>query len=328
MDTISVDTGKQQQHAPTRLPGTCDLSVVVPVHNEQENIVPLYERIVKCLERKQLAFTVIFVDDGSADDSGAVLEQLASHDSRIVVIELSRNFGQQAAIRAGLEYAIGAATVIMDADLQDPPELLAELIAKWKRGYEVVYAVRARREHVLKDKFYKIFYRLLRAAADTPVVLDSGDFCLLDRMVVDAIRRLPERTDFLRGIRSWVGFRHIGVPYERDSRHDGKSSYSLLRLTGLAVDGLVSCSRIPLRVASLLGITISLASGGMGVFYLVKKVTVGLNPPGFATLIVSVLFLAGVQLIVLGIIGEYIGRIFDEVRGRPHYIVRRVVRSD
>jgi glycosyltransferase involved in cell wall biosynthesis len=304
------------------------LSVVVPIYNEEENLALLSSRLTRVLEATQLAYEVILVDDGSKDKSLEILRQIAARDSHVVVVELARNFGHQVAISAGLDQARGNAVVIMDADLQDPPELLPDLLAKWRDGYQVVYAVRSqRKENWLKRTAYATFYRLLQRVANIDIPLDTGDFCLMDRKVVDVLVAMPERNRFIRGIRSWVGLNQIGIPYERAAREAGQPKYTFTRLLLLALDGFVSFSHAPLRVASLVGIGISVFSFFMAIVYSVQRMTLGLNPPGFATLVVAVFFLAGIQLITIGVMGEYIGRIFDEVKQRPRYVVRQITRA-
>lgn len=303
-----------------------DVSVVLPVYNEEDNIPVLYSRITSVLEKMGMEHEVIFVDDGSEDKSPALLDALATKDSHVMVVGLARNFGHQAAITAGLDHARGKAVIVMDADLQDPPEMLPQLIAKWREGYDVVYAIREQRpEGWLKRAAYATFYRLLQHVANIEIPLDSGDFCIMSRQVVDQLIRMPERNRFMRGIRSWVGLNQVGVPYRRDARHAGRPKYTLSRLMVLALDGLISFSHTPLRIASLSGLIISMLSFLLAVFYTVKKLTTGLGPPGFPTLVVAIFFLAGIQLITIGVIGEYIGRIFDEVKQRPLYVVRRIV---
>lgn len=305
------------------------LSVVIPVYNEAENLALLYSRLVRVLEGEKLDFEIIFVDDGSVDSSVEHLNKLADRDKRVLVLELARNFGHQVAITAGLDYARGNAIAVMDADLQDPPEILPSFIAKWREGHDVVYAIREqRKEGWFKRTSYKTFYRLLRRVASIDIPLDAGDFCVMDRRVVDLLQSMPERTRFIRGIRSWVGLRQVGLPFERHARHAGESKYSVGRLMILALDGLVSFSFVPLRVITGLGIGVSAISMLMAIFFFVKKLLYGLSPPGFAALIVSMFFLAGIQLITLGVIGEYIGRIFEESKKRPHYVLRRVNISD
>jgi glycosyltransferase involved in cell wall biosynthesis len=302
-----------------------DLSLVIPVYNEQENLQLLYGRLCEALEPISITFEIIFINDGSRDESMSILKELGSTDRRVCIIDLSRNFGHQVAISAGLDYARGHGVIIMDADLQDPPEVLPQFIAKWQEGYDVVYAIRnSRKENWIKCKLYSIFYRLLQRIANIEIPLDAGDFCIMDRRVVDELNGMPERGRFVRGLRSWIGLRQTGLVYERKARNAGQSKYTFSRLVYLALDGLVSFSFLPLHLITLLGFGVSALSILLAIFYAIKKLTVGLNPPGFATTIVAILFLAGVQLITIGVIGEYVGRIFEEVKHRPLYIVRRI----
>ena len=302
-----------------------ELSVVIPVYNEEENIPVLYSRLVAVLDAEHIDFEIVFVDDGSYDDSLRRLKELEATEKRVVVIELARNFGHQVAITAGLDFARGKAIAVMDADLQDPPEVLPDFIAKWREGYEVVYAIRERRKETwLMRTSYATFYRLLRHVANIDIPLDAGDFCVMDRRVVDLLKSMPERSRFIRGIRSWVGLNQIGLPFERHARHAGTTKYSVGRLMLLALDGLISFSYLPLRIITVLGISVSFLSMLMAIFFFVKKLLYGLSPPGFASIMVSIFFLAGIQLITLGVIGEYVGRIFEEAKKRPIYILRRV----
>ena len=313
-----------REPAPAR---ALDLSVVLPVHDESANIPPLHERLSAVLRALDVTYELIFVDDGSRDGSAALVEQLAANDPHVVLVQLARNFGHQRAVTAGLDHASGRGVVVMDADLQDPPEVLPELVGKWREGYDVVYAVRdSRQEGLVKRAAYWAFYRLLMQVADISIPLDAGDFCLMDRCVVDALATLPERTRFVRGIRSWVGFRQLGVRYDRPARHAGRAKYTISRLVYLALDGLISFSYMPLRLIVCIGFLISAISLAMAAVYAVRKLAGDLNPPGFATLVVAIFFLAGVQLVTLGVVGEYIGRIFEEVKQRPLYVVRRVLR--
>jgi glycosyltransferase involved in cell wall biosynthesis len=301
------------------------LSVVLPVFNERENLPALYERLVRVLDAGNHPYELVFVDDGSRDGSCDVLYALAEGDPRIVVVELARNFGHQIAISAGLDHARGDGVIVMDSDLQDPPEMLPEFIARWREGYDVVYAVRAsRKENLLLRAAYALFYRLLRWIANIDIPLDAGDFCLMDRRVVDVLTAMPERNRFVRGIRSWVGMKQIGLPYDRQGRYAGKPKYTLSRLTYLALDGIVAFSFVPLRIITILGFIISAVSIALAILYTVQRLAFGLTPPGFPTLIVAVFFLAGIQLITIGVIGEYVGRIYEEVKQRPLYVVRRV----
>jgi dolichol-phosphate mannosyltransferase len=302
-----------------------ELSVVVPVFNEQENLPQLYQRLVATLDRVGLVYELILVDDGSRDQSMPIMHELAAADPRVTVIELARNFGHQVAISAGLDHARGHGVIVMDADLQDPPEVLPEFIAKWREGYEVVYAIREKRkENIFKRMAYAAFYRLLQRVAQVEIPLDAGDFCIMDRRIVDLLNGMPERSRFVRGIRSWVGFRQIGMPYERHARHAGRPKYTFTRLLYLALDGLVSFSFLPLRVITALGFVVSALSILLAMAYTIQKITIGLSPPGFATLTVAIFFLAGIQLVTIGVIGEYVGRIFEEVKRRPLYVVRAV----
>jgi glycosyltransferase involved in cell wall biosynthesis len=303
-----------------------ELSVVLPVCNEEENILPLYERLTAVLDAEGVSSEIIFVDDGSTDGSTALLHGLAVDDPRVRLVELARNFGHQVAISAGLDFAQGEAVIVMDADLQDPPEVLPGFIAKWREGHDVVYAIREQRQESWPKRLaYTAFYRMLRQVANVDIPLDAGDFCIMDRRVVNLLQSMPERNRFVRGIRSWVGLRQTGLSYERQARYAGQPKYTFGRLMLLALDGFISFSHTPLRVASLLGLGISLLSFLLAGFYFIKKIVAGLSPPGFATLVVAVFFLAGIQLITIGLMGEYVGRIFDEVKRRPLYVVRRVM---
>lgn len=304
------------------------LSVVIPVFNEQENLRELYRRLIAALERIENNFEILFVDDGSRDASLEILTQLAQNDARVTVIAFARNFGHQAAISAGLDQTRGEGVIVMDADLQDPPEALEQFVAQWRNGHDVVYAVREqRKEGWFKRTSYALFYRLLQRVANIDIPLDAGDFCIMDRRVVDLLVSMPERNRFVRGIRSWVGLDQVGLKYERAARYAGETKYSYGRLMTLALDGFVSFSFAPLRISSLMGIVISILSIILAIFYAVQKITVGLNPPGFATTIVAILFLAGIQLITIGVIGEYVGRIFEEVKRRPLYVTKSIIKQ-
>ena len=320
-----VGGNKAAQSTPEYQP---ELSVVIPVFNEEENITVLHSRLTAVLEGIHIEYEIIFVDDGSNDESLSQLKNLSVRDNRVFVVELARNFGHQVAITAGLDYSQGKAVIVMDGDLQDPPEVLPEFIAKWRKGHDVVYGVRERRkESWLKRAAYAGFYRLLRRIATIEIPLDSGDFCIMDRRVVDLLISMPERNRFVRGIRSWVGLNQSGLPVERQARSAGKPKYTFGRLLLLALDGLISFSYLPLRTITMLGFSISLLSIFAAVFYAVTRLVTGLGPPGFATLVVAVFFLAGVQLITMGVIGEYVGHIFEEVKQRPLYVVRKITRG-
>jgi dolichol-phosphate mannosyltransferase len=323
---VATDDSRHATVAPPAIEP--EISIVIPVYNEEESLPVLYARLLAVMDSAKINFEIVFVDDGSSDRSRQKLTQLEQADNRIVVIELARNFGHQVAITAGLDFARGKAVAVMDGDLQDPPEVLPQFIAKWREGHEVVYAVRERRkESWLMRCCYATFYRLLRRVANIDIPLDAGDFCIMDRRIVDLLKSMPERSRFIRGIRSWVGFRQVGLPFERHARHAGTSKYTVGRLMILALDGLISFSYVPLRVITVLGLSVSLLSLIMAVFFFVKKLIYGLNPPGFAAIITSIFFLAGIQLITLGVIGEYVGRIFEEAKQRPIYTLRRMSRD-
>ncbi|HEV3120772.1 MAG TPA: glycosyltransferase, partial [Isosphaeraceae bacterium] len=305
------------------LDGAPEISVVVPLYNEQDVLAELYKRICVALEAAQFRFEIVFVNDGSRDATPCMLDGIQSTDPRVGVVHLSRNFGHQAAVSAGLDHARGQAVAVIDGDLQDPPELIPEMVAIWRQGNEVVYAVREKRkEGPLKRAGYLLFYRLLRLMSELEIPLDSGDFCLLDRKVVDVLRSLPERLRFIRGLRTYAGFRQVGFRYERPARAAGKPKYSLRGLVTLAVDGLVSFSSYPLHLVTYLGVF----SAGLAllctIWVLYDAFINKTAPRGWASTVVVVLYMSGIQLVSLGIIGEYVRRIFIEAKGRPTYIVR------
>jgi len=302
--------------------GAPELSVVVPLHNEQETLGELHRRLSQALGPLGMSYEILLVNDGSRDATAERIAQLQALDPHLVALHLSRNFGHQAAVTAGLDQARGQAVVIMDGDLQDPPELLPQLVGLWRDGNDVVYAVRRRRqEGVLKRLGYFAFYRLLRALSDLDIPLDSGDFCLMDRQVVDALNRLPERLRFVRGLRSFVGFRQVGLPYDRPAREAGTSKYPLRRLVALAIDGLVSFSSRPLRLVTYLGLASAAAAATLMIWALADALSSHSAPRGWASTIVVVLFMGSIQLISLGIIGEYVRIIFLEAKERPTYLV-------
>ena len=303
-----------------------DLSLVIPIYNEEAVLPELLKRARSALDALGKPWEIVFVDDGSADRSFDMLRDAAGTDPRVKVLSFSRNFGHQTAITAGIEHAAGRAVVVMDGDLQDPPEIIADLVAKWEEGYQVVYAVRRRR----KDGAFKrvacwLFYRLLNRLSYMRIPLDTGDFALMDRRVVDEMKRMTERNRFVRGLRVWTGFKQTPLEYERDERAAGRPKYTFWKLSHLAVDGIFSFSRSPLRLATRLGVIVTILA-----VVLIIKVLIwhffGLmkpdTPPGWTTTVILILFLGGVQLTTIGILGEYVGRIYDEVKRRPLYIVR------
>lgn len=303
-----------------------ELSVVVPVFNEEENIPELYRRLRAVLPQVVQEWEILFVDDGSRDRSWELIRALAAQDPRVRGLRFSRNFGHQMAFAAGLDHARGQAVVIMDADLQDPPELIPELVAKHREGYEVVYAVRVARhgETAFKKLTAKLFYRLLARITAVQIPLDTGDFRLMGPRAVEAFRRLPERHRFTRGLVAWLGFPQTGVPYERAPRHAGTTKYPLRKMLRFALDAITSFSHLPLQLATWLGFVVS----AFAFFYILVVLALklaGISWPGYTSLMAAILFLGGVQLLMVGLLGEYVGRIYDEVKHRPLYLVAEKV---
>jgi glycosyltransferase involved in cell wall biosynthesis len=298
------------------------LSIVVPVYNEAEGIEVFYDRTTRMAESLELDHELVFVDDGSRDGSYDTLRAIAGRDARVRLVKLSRNFGHQIAITAGLDHARGDCVVIIDSDLQDPPEVIPEMVQKWAEGYDVVYGVRRHREGERRMKLLtaSAFYRLLSRLTSVEIPLDVGDFRLLSRRAADHLRQMRETDRFVRGLVSWVGFRQVGVEYERDARYAGETKYPYRKMIKFAVDGITSFSILPLRLATWLGY----AASGFAFLYLISvfiQKWIGMTVQGWATIMVAMMFLGGVQLICLGIVGEYVGRIFNEVKARPIYIV-------
>ncbi len=310
------------------------LSVVVPLYNEEGNVAPLLQRIGGLTERLRGAvdFEIVLVNDGSTDGTLAAIRDEMRRRPHIVLVNLSRNFGHQLAATAGIEIARGDAVVLMDGDLQDPPELVDVFVRKWRQGYDVVYAVRRSRrgESPFKIATARAFYRIIKRLTKVAIPLDTGDFRLMSRRVVEALRRSPERHRFLRGMVSWVGFNQVAIEYDRDVRLTGKTKYPLPKMIRFAMDGITSFSDIPLRFASYFGFTVSAVAFIYALIVVAFKLF-SLKPPGYtpgwASTIVAVLFLGGVQLMSLGILGEYLGRVYDEVKGRPLYLISDIERS-
>jgi len=301
-----------------------ELSVVVPFFNEQENVRELHRRLSRSLEELDIPYEIVFIDDGSRDETPELIDALQRDDPRLTVLHLSRNFGHQPALTAGIDRAQGRAVMILDGDLQDPPELIGRFVEAWRSGFDVVYAVRTRRkEGPIKRAGYFLFYRLLNAISDLDIPLDSGDFCLMDRKVVDALKGLPEQSRFIRGLRTFIGFRQVGLEYERDARTAGSPKYTLADLVRLATDGLVSFSSYPLRLVTYLGLLTGLGALGMIAWVLFDAFVRHSAPRGWASLSAIVLLIGSVQLICLGIIGEYVRLIFLETKGRPTYVLGR-----
>jgi glycosyltransferase involved in cell wall biosynthesis len=301
------------------------ISIVIPVLNEAANLQRLIGRLTPVLDALGTgAWELVFVDDGSTDDTLAELRRLNAADARIRAISFSRNFGKEIALAAGLRYAGGDAVIIMDADLQHPPEVLSQFVARWREGYEVVYGQRLDRntDGALRRLVSVAFYKLFNALVKTDIPAGAGDFRLLDRKAVDAMNRIKESARFNKGLFSWIGFKSIGVPYTVAAREGGGGSrWNVRRLVHFALDGLTSFSTLPLRISTLLGLAVSTFAFLYVAVFVVKTLIFGIDIPGFPTLVVSVLMLSGVQLIVLGIIGEYLGRVYEEVKSRPLYLV-------
>jgi dolichol-phosphate mannosyltransferase len=305
------------------------LSLVIPVLNEEAVIPELERRLVEFLAVVGVTWEVVFVDDGSTDRSRELLRTLAERDPRFGLVALSRNFGHQLAITAGLDHAHGEAVVVMDADLQDPPEVVGEMLARYREGFDVVYGVRRRRhdETWFKRTTAAAFYRLLRAMVGVPIQLDAGDFRLMSRRVVVALRSLSEAHRFVRGMVAWVGFRQTAVLYDRPGRFAGETHYPLRRMIRFAVDGMTSFSAFPLRIATYLGILAGALGIGTAAWVVVAKLSGAYAVPGWATIMVAVCLAASAQLLMTGILGEYVGRIYEEVKRRPLYLVAEAVNA-
>jgi len=301
-------------------------SIIIPIYNE-ENILPeLHQRLEKVAAHLDGPVEVILIDDGSKDRSFEIMKELHARDPRIKSVRLSRNFGHQIAISAGLDLAGGTAVILMDGDLQDPPELLPEMIARWKEGNQVVYTVKkSRKENKLKRFAFKSFYRILHALSTVEIPMDAGNFSLLDRRVVDILRKMPERNRYISGLRAWSGFRQTAVYYDRDPRFAGKPQMSLGRLVQLALDGIFSFSNVPLRLAIYLGLATAFLSFGIGLWAISARLFTDKAVLGWASTIISILFVGGMILFTLGVIGEYISRIYEEVKNRPLYVVQETV---
>ena len=301
-----------------------EISIVVPMHNEAATIESLFSRLQIQLKKLDIHYEIICVNDGSTDDTLATLIKQQEQDPHIKLIDLSRNFGKEVALSAGLDYSPGAAVIPIDADLQDPPELLPEMIAKWREGYDVVYATRRSRqdESVVKKTTANLFYRLLNRISEIEIPRNTGDFRLLDRCVVDALKRMPERNRFMKGLFAWVGFKQTAIYFDRDPRLDGETSWNYLKLWRLAIDGITSFSATPLKIWSYVGLFLSLSALAYAAFLFIRVLVDGVDVPGYASMMVVILFMGGMQLITLGVMGEYLGRIFTEVKGRPLYLVK------
>lgn len=301
-----------------------EISVIVPLYNESEGIEYLFARLIPVLEGLHTNYEIICINDGSQDDTLSKLIKYWQRNPAIKIVNLSRNFGKEIALTAGIDYASGAAVIPLDADLQDPPELIVQLIAKWREGYDVVYGTRRSRqgETWLKRITAQVFYRTIGRMSHVPIPANTGDFRLLDRKVVSAIKRLPERTRFMKGLFAWVGYKQTSVLFDREPRHSGRTTWNYWKLWNFALDGIISFSFLPLKVWSYVGVTVSIISLLYALMLVLRTLIFGVDVPGYASLMVAILFLGGIQLITLGVLGEYLGRVYEEVKGRPLYLVR------
>ncbi len=300
------------------------LTIVVPVYNEEEVLPEFHRRLARVLDDLTMQAEVVYVNDGSTDGSSNVIHQLQEKDDRIVMLDLSRNFGKEIAMTAGMDHAHGDAVVLIDADLQDPPELIPEMITHWRLGYDMVYAQRTSRagESVFKKATAHIFYRVIQKLSRVKIPPDAGDFRLLSRRAVDALSGLREQHRFMKGLFAWIGYPQKALPYKRDARYGGETKWSYVSLWNFAIEGVTSFSTTPLKVATYIGSLTALGAFLFGVFIVIKTLFFGNPVPGYPSLLVVVLFLGGIQLMALGVIGEYLGRMFDETKGRPLYLVK------
>ncbi len=302
------------------------ISIVIPIFNEQATLPELHRRITDSMKSVREGYEVIFINDGSQDDSWNVLRAFTRHDAHCRVIDLARNFGHQIAISAGIDAAQGDTVILMDGDLQDPPELLPEMVARRDEGYNVVYATkRSRQEHLLKRLAFHGFYQLMSRFSSITIPMEAGNFSLMDRNVINVLRSMPERNRYIAGMRAWAGFQQTGIPFDRGARFAGKPQMTLSRLIRLAFDGFFSFSNIPLRLATYIGVLSALVAFAGGLYVVYAKFFTDKATPGWASPVFSILFIGGLILLTLGIIGEYIGRIYDEVKQRPLYVVREKI---
>jgi dolichol-phosphate mannosyltransferase len=304
-----------------------DYSLIIPIYNEEETLPELYRRVSAVMDRLPTIGELWLVNDGSQDNSLAIMRSLFEQDSQVRYLSFARNFGHQIAVTAGLNFAQGKAVIVLDADLQDPPELIPDLLEAWKAGYQVVYAQRTKRKNESWFKRFTAFafYRILRQLADVDIPTDTGDFCLMDRQVVDVLNQIPERNRYIRGLRAWIGFRQTSIKFERDPRFAGEVKYTFRKSFSLALNSIISFSRIPLRLSTYLGLFSALTAFLMSFIVLYWRISQPVSPlTGFAAIMIAVFFLGSVQLICLGLVGEYIGRIYEEVKGRPLYTLAEV----
>ena len=323
--THPVSSDLDVRRSTARRPGEQEvtLSLVIPVFNEAESLDALFEEIRERLAALGISYEVVLIDDGSRDRTSEMLVEMTERDSRFRSVHFSRNFGHQAAVTAGLHFARGSAVVVMDADLQDPPWLLEAMYRRWLEGFHIVYAQRVKRygDGPLKRAFAFAYYRILRRLTDVDVPTDTGDFCLMDRRVVDLLNRMPERNRYLRGLRAWLGFRQVSVPFERPPRHAGEPKYTFWKSLALGVNGIIGFSKVPLRLATYFGLFVSAMSAVLAGWAFYQRLIGGGTVRGWASTMVVMLFLGGVQLLMIGVVGEYLSRIYDEVKQRPLYVI-------
>ncbi|VAX02725.1 Bactoprenol glucosyl transferase [hydrothermal vent metagenome] len=300
------------------------LSIIVPVFNEQEVLHEFYRRLTRVLDGIDAIIDITFVNDGSTDYTLLQLQELQANDPRVAILDLSRNFGKEIAMTAGLDHVCGDAVIIIDADLQDPPELIPQMIEEWRHGFDVVYAQRRSRtgESALKKTTASLFYRIMQRISRVQIPIDTGDFRLLSRRAVDALAGLRERHRFMKGLFAWIGYPQKAILYDRDARHDGTSKWNYLALWNFALEGITSFSTLPLKVATYLGTFTAFGAFSYGLFIIFQTLFFGNPVAGYPSLLVVVLFLGGIQLMALGVIGEYLGRMFDETKGRPLYLIK------
>jgi len=302
-------------------------SFIIPIYNEEDTLFEMYRRVRAVMDQMDGSVELVLVNDGSRDRSLFLMRELHEKDPQVCYLSLARNFGHQVAVTAGLNFVRGQAIVILDADLQDPPELIPALVEKWQQGYQVVYAQRTKR---LRESWFKrlpayVFYRLMRRLADVEIPVDTGDFCLMDRQVVDVLNTMPERNRYIRGLRSWVGLQQTSVYFEREPRFAGEVKYTFRKSLSLAVNSLVSFSKLPLRLSTYVGLLAAVAAVLMAVLVLYWRIVAPASPlTGFASIMIAIFFLGAVQLVSIGILGEYVGRIYEEVKGRPLYVLSEV----
>lgn len=301
------------------------ISIVVPAFNEQEVLPEFHKRLSAVLEKITDEAEIIYVNDGSNDGTLVVLENLRAQDTRIVILDLSRNFGKEIAITAGLDYANGEAVIVIDADLQDPPELISKLLEHWRAGYDVVYAKRIARlgESLLKKVSAFLFYRIISLVSRVQIPQDTGDFRLLSRRALLSLRKLREQHRFMKGLFSWIGFEQIAVPYQRDARFAGKTKWNYWRLWNFALEGITSFTIAPLKIGMYIGFLTALGAFLYGMIIIAKTLLFGADVPGYPSLMVVILFIGGIQLFTVGIMGEYLGRMFNETKNRPLYLIKQ-----